>query len=248
MDRNEIQENLCKLVDSENLERDIAQSQKQFYNVQLEIFSLILDVISEKEKLLQHQRRMVNRDNNQNQNGGRGFGTTAALDSLPELGSVKIDGTEEDDEDEEFCDCEENRDGSKKGENESESEEDDEFFDSQSHMSESEERNENNFIQFPNNNNNKTDNNNKWMKSRKLYLEETEEMKKKKELVNAINRLYRKRAVVRNKQVSILTSYMKFQVVLLSEIIHLFIIKKIIYFLTSVELNNVDGHFINNAI
>lgn len=192
MDRNEIKENLCKLVDSENLEQDIAQSQKQFYNVQLEIFTLILDVISEKEKLLQHQRRMVNRDNSQNQNGSRGFGTTTTLDSLPELGSVKIDGTE-DNEDEEFRDCEENQDGEKEVENESESE--DEFFDSQSHISDNEERSI--FIPFPNNNNS----NNKWVKSRKLYLEETEEMKKKKELINAVNRLYRKRAVVRNKQV-----------------------------------------------
>lgn len=200
MDRNEIKENLCKLVDSENLEQDIAQSQKQFYNVQLQIFSLILDVISEKEKLLQHQRRMVYRDNNQNQNGSRGFGTASAMDSLPELGSIKIDGTEDDDEDEdedeEFRDCEDNQDGGNEVENESD--EDDEFFDSQSQVSDSEERNI--FIPLSNNNNS----NNKWMKSRKLFLEETEEMKKKKELINAINKLYRKRAVVRNKQVSIL--------------------------------------------
>ena len=201
MDRNEVKDNLCKLFDSDNLERDIDISQKQFYNVQLQIYDLILDVIKEKEKLLQHQRRLIQQENNHDQNGSRGYGTTTTLDSLPELGTVKIEGTEDKVCDEQFLDCEQNP-NTEQGENESESEDNDEFFDSQTHLSDADDGKENmsNVFSLPSSNIN---NINKWANSRKLFLEETEEMKRKKELINAINRLYRKRAVVRNRQVSI---------------------------------------------
>ena len=195
MDRNEIKENLCKLLDSDDFLRDIDQSQKRFYKVQLEIFALILEVIREKENLLQHQRRSLD-NSNKTQDGKRGF-APPVLDSLPELGSIKL---EDNDNEDQFRGCAANHYG--RNENESESdEEEDEFFDSQTNFSNEVEGGETN---------------NKWENSRKLFVEETKESSKKKELINSINKLYRKRAVVRNRQVCFLYTYiLNYQVVFL---------------------------------
>lgn len=179
LERNEIQENLCELEDTASLEKELEKSQKKFFKIQLEIFKLILDIISEKEKLLQHERKQFERKDNRPMNatdkqyGSLEVGPTI-LESLPLVNE---------DEDE-FHDCEEKLPAADNSDNE------DEFFDSQSTQA---------LVYYESSG--PASIVNKWETSRKQLIVETEDMKQKKEILKSINRLYRKRAWVRNRQV-----------------------------------------------
>ena len=190
LQRNEIQENLCGLEDTPSLMEELEKSQKKFFKIQLEIFKLILDVISEKERLFQHERKNFEREDTPSNATEKQYGSLEVgptnLDSLP-----SCNGDEEEDD---FHDCED-----KLPATDSSDVEEDEFFDSESTQAL--------VFNVPSSGSFV----NKWETSRKQLLVETEEMKQKKEILKSINRLYRKRAWVRNRQVCTVFSLQLFE-------------------------------------
>lgn len=217
-ERNEIQSSLCELSDTLDLTKELQKCQQSFYKIQMEIYKNILDAILEKEKLLQLRRKQLPEEILDNR-----FDPPAFNFNLENENNDDAD----DEENDEFYDCDDGTNNVKDVIASSENRE----LDTSHNQTISDDYNNNKTNENKDSDDDDEEENdfhdasgrqsplmstsffvkstsgkkvvNKWESRRVIAIQESEDAKKKREILSSLNSLYRKRAWVRNRQVGI---------------------------------------------